>query len=146
LTTAPEGREGDDHVRSELVGLTYAKDRVEAEMIQGLLEDGGIPSLLRAVGIDGPQVGIGWLNPGGGSQQVMVHPNRLEEARTLLAETLVEGEQAAWPEPANARYLEEAGGSKPRDYGLFGAYARIWFWSFGLMALAFGVFVLLRAV
>jgi hypothetical protein len=37
-------------------------------------------------------------------------------------------------------------GRKPRDYGLLGAYARIWFWSVGAMALAFGIFLLLRAV
>jgi Putative prokaryotic signal transducing protein len=130
----------------ELVGLIYANDQVEAEMIQGLLKDGGIPSLLQPVGINGPQVGIGWLNPGGGSRRVMVHANRLEEARALLAETLVEDEGGEWPETANARYLEEDRGHKPRDYGLVGAYARSWFWSLGAMAVAFGVFLLLRTV
>jgi len=134
-------RDGDD-----LIGLAYANDQVEAAMIQGLLENGGIPSILQPVGINGPQIGVGWLNPGGGSQRVMVHASRLEEARALLAETLVEDEQGAWPEIANARYLEEGGGHKPRGYGLFGAYARIWFWSLGTVALAFGIFLLLHAV
>ena len=30
-----------------LVGVAYANDRVEAEMIQGLLEGAGIPSVLQ---------------------------------------------------------------------------------------------------
>jgi hypothetical protein len=130
----------------ELIGVAYANDRVEAEMIQGLLESSGIASVLQHVGVDGPQLGIGWLNPGGGSRQVLVRANQSEEARALLAETLVEAEQENWAEVANATYLEEAAGHKPRNYGLVGAYARIWAWSFGLMLLAFAVFLLLRLV
>lgn len=125
----------------ELVVVAYANDRVEAEMIQGLLENAGIPSALQHTGIDGPLIGIGLLNPGGGSRRVMVRADELEKARSLLAETLVEGEQEEWaeiPEP------EESGRRKPRGYGLVGAYARIWTWSFGVIALAFAVFMLLR--
>lgn len=48
----------------ELVGVAYANDRVEAEMIQGLLESAGVPSVLQPAGVDGPSLGIGWLNPG----------------------------------------------------------------------------------
>jgi len=57
---------------------------------------------------------------------------------------MVEVEQEDWTETANATYLEEAAGRKPRDYGLAGAYARIWAWSLGAMLLAFAVFLLLR--
>lgn len=38
---------------------------------------------------------------GGGPQRVMVHANRAEQARALLAETLVEGGEATLPEVAN---------------------------------------------
>lgn len=55
-------------------------------------------------------------------------------------------ERGDWSEIADATYREEVGGRKPRNYGLIGAYARIWTWSIGLMFLAFGVFLLLRQV
>jgi Putative prokaryotic signal transducing protein len=128
----------------ELVDVAYANDRVEAEMIQGLLESAGIPSVLQRTGIDGPLLGIGWLNPGGGSRRVMVRASELEEARALLPETLAEDEQENWTEFVDASNAEELGRRNPRSYGLAGAYARIWAWSFGAMALAFAVFLLLR--
>jgi hypothetical protein len=131
-----------------LVEVAYAANAAEGEMIQGLLLNEEIPSILQPVGLAGPQVGIGAFRSGwtGGSRRVMVHAGRAEEARTLLAETMVEDEEAAQPEIANARYLEEAGGDRgPRSYGRGGAYLRIYLWGFGVMALAFGVFLLLRA-
>jgi hypothetical protein len=131
----------------DLVGIAHARDRVEGEMIQGLLEEAGIRSVLHH-GADGPMIGTGGLlNPGGGSRRVLVRADQAEQARALLAETLVADEQEEWPEIANARYLEEAeGGPKPRNYGVAGAYARAWTWSVGLILLAFGVFLLLRMV
>jgi hypothetical protein len=125
-------------------------------MIHGLLESAGIPSILRQVGssVDGPELGYGLLTSslGGGPQRVMVHANQAEQARTLLAETLVEDEREdedeAWRNTANAKYLENADGGRAggrfRDYGVVGAYARAMLWSFGTMAAAFGVFLLLR--
>lgn len=136
----------DAHEGEQLVGIAHANDRVEAEMIQGLLEGGGIPSVLQHTGIDGPLIGVGWLNPGGGSRRVMVRAAESERARALLAETLVEDEQMDWTDTANASHLEEREWRKPRGYGLVGAYARIWAWSLGTIALAFGVFLLLRLV
>jgi hypothetical protein len=130
----------------ELVGVAHANDRVEAEMIQGLLESAGIPSAVRQMGIDGPLVGIGLLNPGGGSRRVMVRAGQAKAAQAALAEALVEDEQVDWDEFSGA---DEPGGSrwgKPRNYGLIGGYARIWFWSFTAMGLAFAVFLLLRQV
>lgn len=128
----------------ELVGVAHTGNRAEAEVIQGLLESGGIPSLLQAVGADGPLLGFGVLNPGGGPQRVMVRADQSEEARGLLAETLVEGEQVDLEEIA-AMHPEETGQRKPRGYGLIGAYARAWAWSLGIMALAFAVFLLLSS-
>jgi hypothetical protein len=96
------------------------------------------------IGIDGPSLGIGWLNPGGGSRRIMVRASQLEDARALLPEAPAEAEPQDWAELVNAPYGEEPARRGPRNYGLIGAYARIWAWSFGAMALAFGVFLLLR--
>jgi len=130
----------------DLVGVAYANDRVEAEMIQGLLQSAGIPSALKHIGADGPSLGFGLLNPGGGSRRVMVRASRQEEARALLAETLVEAEEEDWAETATASNPEEPGRSNLRGHGLIGAYARIWAWSIGAMGLAFAVFLLLRVL
>jgi hypothetical protein len=76
----------------------------------------------------------------------MVHANRAEEARALLAETLVEEGEGAMPELADADYLEEASGGRARNYGVVGGYARAIFWSLGVMGAAFAIFLLLRAL
>ena len=70
----------------ELVAAAYARNPLEAEMIRGLLESAGIPSILKSEGIAGKHRESGlWNMVGGGSQQIMVHANRLDEARALLA-------------------------------------------------------------
>lgn len=83
----------------DLVDVAFAKDPVQAEMLQGLLGSAGIPSLLQPTGLSGLQLGLGRLYSGfgGGGQRVMVHAARLEEARALLAETLVDDDEEAWP-------------------------------------------------
>jgi hypothetical protein len=132
---APEG--------AELVAVAFAGDRAEADMIQGLLDTAGIQSTTQQTGINGPQLGVGWLNPGGGSQRVLVRSDQAEAARRLIEGT-VANEPVDGIGSDDFLEAEEATGRQPRNYGLFGAYARIWIWSFGLMALAFGVFLLLR--
>jgi hypothetical protein len=127
----------------EPVGVAFANDQVEAEMIQGLLADAGIPSALQHLGVDGPQFGYGVLNPGGAPRRVLVRADQAEQAQALLAETLVESEAGEWAEDEIATEAEEVRGREPRSYGLIGAYARMWAWSFGLMGLAFVVFLLL---
>lgn len=140
---------GDDGPGGELVRVAFARDRIEGELIHGLLENAGIPSLLEQAGlnVDGPQLGFGLATRGfgGGAQRVMVHANRAGQARALLAETMVEDGEEVPPEIANAEYLEEAGGGRARNYGVVGAYGRAWIWSLGIMGAAFGLFVLLRA-
>ncbi len=127
-----------------LVSVALTKDRAEAEIVKGLLESAGIPCFLQSVGVDGPLHGIGWLNPSGGARQVMVRAGHSHEARSLLAQTLTEGEGTALADSASATDHEEMGGRRPRNYGLIGAYARIWAWSLAAMILAFTVFLLLR--
>jgi hypothetical protein len=83
---------------AELVEVGSGTSRVEAEMMQGLLEGVGIPSLLEAAATDadGPQRGFGRLyrGLGGGPQRVMVHAHRAAEARALLEETFADDESA----------------------------------------------------
>ncbi|MFN8216230.1 MAG: DUF2007 domain-containing protein [Solirubrobacterales bacterium] len=94
MSEAPEGKRDGD-----LAEVAFAKDPVQAEMLKGLLEGAGIPSLLEPTGLSGLQLGLGRLYSGfgGGGQRVMVHAGRLEEARTLLAETLVGEDEESWP-------------------------------------------------
>ena len=94
MSGTPEGRRDGD-----LVEVVFAKDPVQAEMLQGLLGSAGIPSLLQPTGLSGLQLGLGRLYSGfgGGGQRVMVHAARFDEARALLAETLVDDDEEAWP-------------------------------------------------
>ncbi len=120
-------------------------DEFQAKMVQALLEEHRIPSLLQQVAPSGPQVGYGLMNPGGGAQRVMVHAPNAERARALIVATT--SEQDEIPEPVNAGYLEDAaGGRRPRNYGLIGAYARAFVVSFGLLALVFLLWMLARAL
>ena len=117
----------------DLVEVAFVGDEFQGKMIQALLEDQGIPSLVQQVTPSGPQLGYGLMNPGGGAHRVMVHPERADRARTLIEATMAEEELLS--EPVNAEYLEDAaGGRKPRNYGLIGGYARAWFWSLLAMA------------
>jgi Putative prokaryotic signal transducing protein len=132
-------------VAEDLVEVAFVGDEVEAAMIQALLEGNGIPSMHEQVGPSGRQLSTSLLSPGG-TRRVLVHAHRAEEARALLAEATAEGEQEA-PEPVNARYLEESsGGHGPRNYGLIGAYARIFTASAAVMAAVFGIWLLARSV
>jgi hypothetical protein len=148
----PEGMEvkgGSDD--GELVQAAFAADEIEAEMIQGLLESAGVPSLLQPTGFNGPQMlggmaGAAGVIHGRGSQRVMVHAGRLEEARALLAEYLGEEDEQEWPETANARHLEGGSGPGSRIFAVAGAFARIWLFGAAFFAVAFGVFLLLRAL
>jgi hypothetical protein len=65
----------------ELVEVAFVGSESESAMVQALLEDNGIRSLQQQVGPNGPMLGYGPLNPGGGSRRVMVHAGQAEEAR-----------------------------------------------------------------
>lgn len=132
----------DSSVDADLVEVMFAPDRVEAEMVQGLLESEGVPSMLQATGVNGPQLGVG-LSPRS-PQRVMVRAEHADVARRLLAGTGMEEGVVDVDELANAAYLDESRGRGPRSYGVIGAYARIWFWSLAVVAVAFGVFLLAR--
>lgn len=135
----PEGR---------FARAAYAEESVEAELIQGLLSDAGIPSLLQPAGLNSGRLIAGSVRPGEayGPQLVMVREDRVEEARAVVAKALADNEGEAWPEIANARHLEAASGRGRglRNYHAPGAFARIYLSAFIFFAAAFGVFVLLR--
>jgi hypothetical protein len=126
---------------ADLVGVMFAADRVEAEMVQGLLESEGVPSMLQATGVNGPQLGVG-LSPRS-PQRVMVRAEHADLARCLLAGIGTE-EDVDVDELANAAYSDDSRRRGPRSYGVIGAYARIWFWSLAALAVAFGLFLLAR--
>jgi hypothetical protein len=65
-----------------LVRVAYAQTQIQAEMIQGLLTEHGIPSMLRrAPGFDNPDF------LGAGPHVVLVSEAAVESAREVLAGT-----------------------------------------------------------
>jgi hypothetical protein len=71
----------------KLVKVAFARNQAEAEMIQGLLSEGGIPSVLkRARGFDAPEF------MAAGPHDVLVDSSHAHKAKTLLADTITENE------------------------------------------------------
>jgi hypothetical protein len=133
-----DGRSGDD-----LVQIAFADTREEAALIRGLLREEGIRSLARQTSIDGPMLGSGLLARS--PRRIYARAEDAERARTLLGETMVEDPLAEEvPEPANAAYLADATGRRPRDYSVLGAYARAWLVAGAVLALALAVFLIVH--
>jgi hypothetical protein len=82
---------------AELVEAAFVHNEMEGEMIRGLLEGAGIPSILQAAGMfEATRHGFGGGVPVyGGAQKVMVHAHRLEEAQAVIAATLAADEPDA---------------------------------------------------
>jgi hypothetical protein len=133
-----DARSGDD-----LVQIAFADTREEAALIRGLLREDGIRSLARQGGLEG---GVGTSSLLTRSpRRIYVRPEDAERARTLLAETMVEDPLAEEiPEPANAEYLADATGRRPRSYSVLGAYARAWLLAAAVFAVVLLVFLVLR--
>jgi hypothetical protein len=71
----------------KLAKVAFARNQAEAEMIQGLLSEGGIPSVLkRARGFDAPEF------MAAGPHDVFVDSSHAQSAKTLLADTITENE------------------------------------------------------
>ena len=84
----------------KLVKVGFARNQAEAEMLQGLLSEAGIPSVLKRSG--------GFDNPdflAAGPHDVMVNKDQAPRAREVLAETMIadEGEERAEIEGEVAR-------------------------------------------
>jgi hypothetical protein len=112
----------------DLVKVAFARNQVEAEMLQGLLSEASIPSVLkRSFGFDNPD----FLSSG--PRDVMVNAADAQRAKDLLAETMIEdeGDEAGALERERRLARGETGDPSP---------ARLAFW---ILAVAAGGFVLL---
>jgi Putative prokaryotic signal transducing protein len=133
---------GDDSSEGP-VQIAFADTREEAALIRGLLREADIKSIARQTSFEGPTLGTGLLTRS--SRRIYVRPEDAAAARTLIAETMVEDPaETEIPEPANAAYLDEASGHKPRAYTVIGAYARAYVVALVLLGLIFVAFLLLH--
>jgi hypothetical protein len=133
----------DDDGGEDLVQIAFTDTREEAALVRGLLREGGIRSLARQGSLNGPGLGAGLLTSS--PRRIYVRPTEAAAARKLLGEIMVEEPpEEQIPEPANATYLADAAGRRPRNYSLPGAYARALLWAFAVLALAFVVFLLVH--
>jgi hypothetical protein len=82
-----EGGGGGGGGGGDLVKVAFARNQVEGEMLQGLLTEAGITSILkRSMGFDNPD-----FLPSG-PRDVMVNAGTAERARQVLADVLIEDE------------------------------------------------------
>lgn len=99
-----------------MVKIAFARNQVEGEMLQGLLSEAGIPSMLkRSGGFDNPD----FLSSG--PRDVYVSSGQAQKARQVLADVLVEDEADEVAELEQERRLArgETGVTSP---------ARLAFW------------------
>ncbi len=126
-----EGGGGGGGGGGDLVKVAFARNQAEAEMLQGLLSEASIPSVLkRSFGFDNPD----FLSSG--PRDVMVNAGDAQRAKTLLAETMIEdeGDEIADLEGERRLARGETGGPSP---------ARLAFW---ILAVGAGGFLLLWAL
>jgi hypothetical protein len=92
-----------------LVKVGFGRTSAEAEMLQGLLTEEGIPSVLkRSRGFDNPDF------LASGPHDVFVYSDLAEKARTVLTETMVEeGEDREWAELEERPHARGAGETSP---------------------------------
>jgi Putative prokaryotic signal transducing protein len=113
----------------KLVKVAFARNQVEAEMLQGLLSEAGIASVLkRSFGFDNPDF------LAGGPHDVMVNTGAAQRAREVLAETMIEDEADEVTELEEQRRLArgETGVTSPARLALWvlggalGAFLLVW--------------------
>lgn len=133
---------GDDSGKGP-VQVAYADTREEAALIRGLLREEKIDSIARQAGVEGGAGTSSLLTRS--PRRIYVRPADAARARELIGEVMVEDPlEEEIPESANAEYLADATGHKPRDYGLFGAYVRFYLVAAVVLGLALVVFLLLH--
>jgi putative signal transducing protein len=111
-----EGGGGGGGGGGDLVKVAFARNQVEAEMLQGLLSEAGIPSVLkRSFGFDNPD----FLSSG--PRDVMVNAGDAQRAKNVLAETMIEDEADEIAELEGERRLArgESGGPSPARLALW---------------------------
>jgi hypothetical protein len=124
-----EGGGGGGGNGGRLVKVAFARNQVEAEMLQGLLAEAGIASVLkRSFGFDNPDF------LAGGPHDVMVNEGAAQRAREVLAETMIEDEGEERTELEEQRRLArgETGVTSPGRLAFWvataavGAVALVW--------------------
>lgn len=111
-----EGGGGGGGGGGPLVKVAFARNQAEAEMLQGLLTEAGIPSVLkRSGGFDNPD----FLSAG--PHDVYVNSDHAKKARDVLADTLVESEPDERAELEEQRRLArgETGQTSPARLALW---------------------------
>jgi hypothetical protein len=84
----------------DLIKVAFARNQVEGEMMQGLLSEAGIPSILkRSRGFDIPDL------LAGGPHDVMVPEGAAKRAHEVLADTMIESEDEERAELEEQRRL-----------------------------------------
>ena len=85
-----KGGDGGGGGGGKLVKVGFARNQAEAEMLQGLLTEAGIPSILkRSGGFDAPEF------LAAGPRDIWVNKEHAREARRILEETMVEADDEA---------------------------------------------------
>jgi hypothetical protein len=117
-----------------LVKVAFARNQAEAEMLQGLLSEAGIPSVLkRSFGFDNPDFLFS------GPRDVMVNAGDAQRAKDLLAETMIEDERDEVAELEDERRLARGEGAGPSP-------GRLAFWILAVGAAGFLLLWLLYEV
>jgi hypothetical protein len=89
----------------KLVKVGFARNQAEAEMLQGLLQESKIPSVLkRSGGFDAPEF------LAAGPRDIWVNKDHAQKARQILAETMTEGEGEEREELEGEARLRKTGG------------------------------------
>jgi hypothetical protein len=102
-----EGGGGGGGGGGKLVKVGFARNQAEAEMLQGLLLQSGIPSILkRSGGFDNPDFLVA------GPHDIWANKEHAQKAREILSETLSEGDDEAEErrEIEEQAHLEATGG------------------------------------
>jgi hypothetical protein len=113
------------YARGEPVKVGFARNQAEAEMVQGMLLEEGIPSMSkRTRGFDVPD----YL--AGGPRDILVPQTGAQAARRVLESTELESEGEEVAELSGQAKLSAAGDTSP---------ARLAFWVLAGLAAAFGI-------
>jgi hypothetical protein len=100
-----EGGGGGGGGGGKLIKVGFARNQAEGEMLQGLLLDSDIPSILkRSAGFDNPDF------LAGGPHDIWVNAQHAREARELLEETMTESPGEEEAEVLGRAGLEASGG------------------------------------
>ncbi len=111
-----EGGGGGGGGGGKLVKVGFARNQAEAEMLQALLLESDIPSILkRSGGFDAPEF------LAAGPRDIWVNRGHADEARRVLAETLTESETEEREELEDEAHLRATGGD-PTSPGRLAVY------------------------